>query len=412
MFDNGLNCFPSPYGSTPMLGWNQWQSSGQQNIPPNYYNSPYQQQQQQQIPNKHTSVTTPSLFKLYDFEGNKQSEIIRLIFYYAGISFKDKRVKQDEWERVKERIPIQQLPILRVNNQFKIYYLNTIVRYLAREFRLYGKDNNDHAMVDIIVEFNQEFQKKFFEKIDNIIDIEERKKVSTEFFDNNGINYLKQLEDFYKIFNQQGPFYLGNQISLADLIVYQTINYFIDINSKLLDNYSHLQQAYHHLSKQPQLINYYNNKTLTINKKRHKSVPQRTNNNNRQHRHRSHDANKSSHRRPSKESIFSLQTTQLKEKELITPSQATQSKERELITPPQTTRPKENEVILPSQAAQSKEKEITDSLPTKQELEPLNTESHPPLETKQESDENKSTQVKPPSSSPVVAEEKSEHINF
>lgn len=213
--------------------------------------------EQWQITNEHNRKISSS-FKLYDFDGNNQNDIIRLIFTFAGISYKDKRVKQDEWERVKDRMPIQKLPLLCVNNQLKIYYLNSIVRYLAREFHLYGIDNNDQAIVDIIFELTREFQEKLFEQINHSND----KIILNQFLIDYGINYLNQLENFYDIFNRHGRFYLGIQISLADLIVYQTINYLLDIQSKLLDNYFHLQRAYYHLEK------YFNKKRRFYHKHR------------------------------------------------------------------------------------------------------------------------------------------------
>jgi glutathione S-transferase len=356
----------------------QWQPSIQQNIPPNYYNLSYQQQQQthHRIINGQTNGNLP-LFKLYDSDGNNKNEIIRLILSYAGVSFKDKRVKQEEWERVKDRIPIQRLPILRVHDQLKIYYLNAIVRYLAREFHLYGTGNEDHAIVDMIFELNREFQEKLFEQINHLTNIEQRKIILTQFITDHTINYLDQLEKLYNIFNRTGPFYLGSQISLADLIVYQTINYFIDIDPKLLDNYSHLQQARHHLEKHPQLTNYVNKKKFKTSKKRHASVPPIVRHNHHQHRHRSHDEHKSSHRHHSKESILSLQTKQ----EPKSPS--IQSIEKE-STPSLQIR---QELKPPS--IQSIEKESTPSLQIRQDQKPpsiqsIENESTPSLQIRQE----------------------------
>jgi glutathione S-transferase len=367
MINNGVGFFPPPppplppYGSARIFCCEPW-------IPPTFYNSTYQQQQQQ-IKNGQNNEDW-SLFKLYDLDGNNQNEIIRLIFAFMGISFKDKRIKQDEWERVKNRMPIQQLPILRVNNQMRIYYLNSIVRYLARGFHLYGTGNDDQAIVDMIFEFNYEFQKKLFEEINNSIDIEQRKLILNQFLTDYGINHFNQLEKFYQIFNRQGLFYLGSQISLADLIVYQTINYFVDIQSTLLDNYPRLQQAYQQLEKQFQLINYSNKKETKIKKKRHRTVPPTERHVDRHHRHRSYEQTKPSHRHHSSESSsLSQQKEEFK-------SSDNQLQENELNPPLQT-----NEEPKPPDH-QSKE-----------------NESEPSLQTKQE----------PTASTSVISEDKSEH---
>ncbi|CAF1229242.1 unnamed protein product [Adineta steineri] len=307
LMGNGVSFYTTPYGSAPFVGLlancNQGlTTSTQQPLQGSYYNSPYQQQQQQQLPSHqltNNEQDNASLFKLYDFNTNNQSEIIRFIFYFAGISFKDKRVKQEEWDRVKDNIPIQQLPILRVNNHFKIYYLNNIIRYLAREFCLYGTGNQDFAIVDMIFEINSVFQEKFFEQMHSTTNIEERKMILSQFIVNHAIKYLNQLEKFYKIFNRNGPFYLGTQISLADLVVYQTNNYLIDIDPKILDNYSHLKEAYNHLEKHPQIIHYLNNRKYSkIKKKRNVTLsPTSHNMYHSYQRYQSYDGRKSSRHR-------------------------------------------------------------------------------------------------------------------
>ena len=328
MMGNNGGFYPAPFGSTPFIAfistYSQDLPSVQVAIPPNH--AQYQQQIYQQPINGQNS-DNDSPFKLYDFDSNNQTEIIRLMFYFAGVSFKDKLVKQEEWEKVKERIPVQQLPILRINDHVKIYYLNAIVRYLAREFNLYGTGSLDHAIVDIIFESNRIFQEKLFEQIKNSPTTEQRQTVLTHFLNDHGINHLNQLEGFYKIFNRSGPFYLGAEISLADLIVYQTINYFIDIQPQLLDNYPHLQQARHHLEKIPQLANYLNKKKFKIKRKRHTTVSPTSRNSHYHHRHRSHDVHKTSHRHRSRQSTppSSTQTNQESKSTIIIPSEEKKS---------------------------------------------------------------------------------------
>jgi glutathione S-transferase len=303
MMGNNGGFYPASFGSTPFIAFISTYSQDSPPVQaaiPSPYHSQYQQQIYQQAINGQSS-DNESPFKLYDFDSNNQTEIIRLMFYFAGVSFKDKLVKQEEWEKVKKRIPVQQLPILRINDYIKIYYLNAIVRYLAREFNLYGTGSLDHAIVDIIFESNRIFQEKLFEQIKNSPNTEQRQTILTQFLNDHGIDHLNQLEGFYKIFNRPGPFYLGSEISLADLIVYQTINYFIDIQPQLLDNYPHLQQARHQLEKIPQLANYLNKKNLKIKRKRHATVSPTSRNVHNHHRHRSHDVHKTSHRHRSRQ---------------------------------------------------------------------------------------------------------------
>ena len=279
MINNGVGFFP-PITCYPCM------SSVQPNTPKGYFNP----------------IPTDRGLKLYDFDGTKANEIIRLIFTFVGVPFKDKRVKEDEWTRVRERIPIAKLPILRVNNQLKIYDLHSIVRYLAREFRLYGQTNEDQAIVDMIFDLTCEFQKKFFEQIDRATDAD------------HGMIFLNQLEKLHQIFHRRGPFCLGSQISFADLMVYQTINYLLEIQPKLLDNYPRLQQMFDYFDQSVQLKN---GKTK---KKRHRTVPPSARRMDEEeddyrHRPRSHDEPK----HQSRETILFIQKKRPPKEEVQSP---------------------------------------------------------------------------------------------
>jgi glutathione S-transferase len=372
MMSNGMGYYSSPYGPTPVVSFlNNFNQASPPAQPP-YYCPPCPQ------PNNEQNYNNPSLFKLYDFDTNDQSDIIRLIFSFAGVLFKDKHVKQAEWDRVKDHIPVRQLPILRVNNRFKIYYFDAILRYLAREFNLYGIGNVDHAIVDMIIEANGAFREELFEQINNSTSIEQRKIILSQFINTHARNYLNQLEEFYEIFNRPGLFYLGSEISLADLIVYQTIHYLIDINWNLLDDYPNLKKAHHHLENHPQLTDYLNSKkNIKTKAKRHVTLSPTSNNfHHHYQRHRSHEARKPSHRyrQQSKEPLLLSQTKpepksfniQPKGKRPLSPLKTKQesrplipvSKEQETMTPLQTEQQSELYGI------RLEEKEITPSRTT------------------------------------------------
>jgi glutathione S-transferase len=342
--------YPSHYGSTPFNGISNNYSIPAPSIPPYYNNPTFQQQQQPQhrLINQQNNENISS-FKLYDIDKNSHSEIIRLIFSYADVSYKDKRLKEDEWNKIKDQMSFEQLPILRINNQYKIYHMHAIIRHLAREFHLYGTGKHDHAIVDIIIETTRQLQEKIFEQLKNSTDHEQTLR---QIITDDSTIYLKQLENFYEIFNRHGPFYLGSHISLADLIVYDTINYLIKIDKNLLENYSHLKEARRRLEKHPRILNYINTKTNNQIKKspkirRHKTkspTPNITSDHHNHHRHRSHEGHKSSHhhhhhchhhhRRHSKEPTPFSQTKQRSVRSSKSPSITKKDKEP---TPLQTT---------------------------------------------------------------------------
>lgn len=330
MLTNGSNYYPSSYGSAAFNSLPHHNYTVRP-VVPQQPNSPYYKNSYQRTSftsNQPPNIKSLPTYRLYDLETNQHHEIIQLIFAYAGISYKDKRLKDDEWKKMKEDQPIDQLPILRVNNDIKIFHLHAILRYLAQDFHLYGRDKHEHGLVDVILEIIRPLEEKI---IQNITDEDSLRKILTDDNDDAGdlATYLKQLENCYTIFHRHGPFFLGSYISLADLIVYHLLTYLIRIDSKLLDNYPHLKEARRHLQKHPKIFNYLNKKnvkpskdernrtksptpTKTSIQQRHRSHDEHQSNHHHHHRHhRHHHHHHHQHRRHSKEPTPSSQRKQL-----------------------------------------------------------------------------------------------------
>ncbi|CAF3886731.1 unnamed protein product [Rotaria magnacalcarata] len=301
--DGGL--YPSRYKSMPFNGIRNNFNVVTPPTVPSYYNVPFQQGQQayqnsqQRFINQqnHENISKLLSFKFYDLDKNNDNEIVRLIFSFVGVTYKNKRYQQDEWNKVKEQMQFENLPILRTNNQFKIFQINTIIRYLAREFHLNGMGQGDHVIIDMVHETVREFREKIFDQ--NNDDSTDSEQKLRQVIADHSATYLKQLEKYYEIFNRPGSFYLGSHPSLADLLVYDTINYLIKVDKTILDNYPRLKDTRRRLEKHPRLINYFNAKNNNNENKsqdqkatqsrRNKTKSPIQNGTSHQHRHHTHE---------------------------------------------------------------------------------------------------------------------------
>lgn len=427
MMNSGVNFYPSAYGPPSYPGLPNTYGVTSPSIP-NYYNTRYaqpqpkseqsaaalqpqpippakpnhrqqpqsstyhyQQQQQQQHQSRLNSQQQGeghTSYKLYDLHGSSQGDLIRLIFAYVGVPYKDKRLKHDEWMKIKEQIPFQQLPILRVDGQFRICHLHAIIRYLAREYKLYGADKYDQAIIDMITEIARQLQEKLFEQTDTPAARATPDRSLQDLITDFALAYLKQFEQLYSIFDRRGPFYLGTQVSLADLIVYNTINHLIKIDAKLLDNYARLKEARRNLEKHPGIADFIKGKPTEPSKThrrrslqghRHRTKSPTPNANTyRQHRgqRRSEDRHKSAHhhhhyyhcpyheRRRSRDPAPASHSKPQSDESLQTPTLMTEDKE-----PVATTKPKpQASRASRSPSSLRKPKERTPSLNPKQRL--------------------------------------------
>ncbi|XP_064616477.1 glutathione S-transferase-like [Liolophura sinensis] len=86
-------------------------------------------------------------YKLTYFPLRARAEPARLIFAYAGEKYEDIRIPFDEWPKHKQKMPFRQLPVLEVDGK-QLSQSYAIVRYLANEFGLGGKNKWEAAEAD------------------------------------------------------------------------------------------------------------------------------------------------------------------------------------------------------------------------------------------------------------------------
>jgi glutathione S-transferase len=93
-------------------------------------------------------------YRLISFNVRGRSELSRLIFAAAGQKYEDIRISKDQWPKNKPLAPFGQLPYLEIIDKetgdvFKLAQTMAIVRYLAEEFNLAGRNKFEKAECDM-----------------------------------------------------------------------------------------------------------------------------------------------------------------------------------------------------------------------------------------------------------------------
>jgi len=161
-------------------------------------------------------------YTLTYFNIRGRGEFARLVFVAAGQEYVDKRIEFPDWADLKPKTPQGSMPILEVAGGPTLVQSFAIARYLAREFKLYGKTNNDMAVVDQIIDNGAELIDAYIPIVFNK-DEEEKAEKMKAFRENNLVNFLKYTEALVKQTGKKG-FAVGDSLTLADIVISGTLD--------------------------------------------------------------------------------------------------------------------------------------------------------------------------------------------
>ena len=112
-------------------------------------------------------------------------------------------------------MPTGQVPALEYNGEF-ICQSNAIVRFLAREFNLAGKNNLEQGKIDMILDTISEAVEKYipdmFEK-----DEAKKKELHDKYMADVFPNFVATMESF--VVKNGGNFLVGSDVTVADIYI-------------------------------------------------------------------------------------------------------------------------------------------------------------------------------------------------
>ncbi|CAF1581110.1 unnamed protein product [Adineta steineri] len=200
-------------------------------------------------------------YKLTYFNGRGRAEVSRLIFAAAGQKYEDVRYEFDQWPAHKAEMLLGQMPVLEVDG-VKLPQSAAIARFLAKQFHLAGKDNFEQAKVDAAVDTIYDIYKtwapsRFGE------DPVKKEALSKKFFGEELPKQLQNLETLGKLYGNGGHFFVGNQLTWADLFFHTITETLLGINADCLNNFPWLKDNRAEVEKQPKIAEYLKNRPRT-----------------------------------------------------------------------------------------------------------------------------------------------------
>ncbi|KAH8811315.1 glutathione S-transferase [Xylogone sp. PMI_703] len=162
-------------------------------------------------------ATKPTL-RYFDIGSLGRGEPIRLFFKDVGIEFKDIRIPHDDnWPTVSAELQKKglsrsgKIPVLEYNDVILTEHV-PILRYLARDLGAYdGETNYDKYIVDAVADLYIDWRAQW------------ASGASTDKFKNETAPaYYNVIAQYYA--DRSGPYLLGDKITYADYLVYESID--------------------------------------------------------------------------------------------------------------------------------------------------------------------------------------------
>lgn len=166
-----------------------------------------------------------------------RAELSRLLFAVGGVEYTNNQYTFEKWASLKSdsvRFPLSQMPTLEVDETV-ICQSHTITRYLANELKLYGANGMERAVIDQICD-------TLGDVIEGMTKIAFNKDISdkagafnTHFEDEKTKKALTFVQSFIK-----GQFTLGDEICMADLLIFILHEKVGEINPDAMKAYKEL----------------------------------------------------------------------------------------------------------------------------------------------------------------------------
>eukprot|EP00164_Ancoracysta_twista_P000144 GFYU01000213.1.p1 GENE.GFYU01000213.1~~GFYU01000213.1.p1 ORF type:complete len:215 (+),score=59.86 GFYU01000213.1:117-761(+) len=206
---------------------------------------------------------------LYYFRGRGRAEIIRLMFVEAGVDYVDHRFKYQEGAgnvefdelKMKGILPFGQVPHCSVDGM-ELGQTNSIVRYLAEKHGLISRDIKEAAYQDMIYQGIQDWTMQLYKV--RFCKPEIRCLLLREFMDKVFPKWAGHFEAYLNANNEGQGYFVGENISFADLAAYDLFWTLDNLVPGCFDKYPTLKAFTERIGARPPIAEWVKNRPDSV----------------------------------------------------------------------------------------------------------------------------------------------------
>ncbi|KAF6114015.1 glutathione S-transferase A4 [Pteronotus mesoamericanus] len=178
--------------------------------------------------------------KLHYPNGRGRMETVRWVLAAAGVEFDEEFLEtKEQLQKLQDgnHLLFQQVPMVEIDGM-KLVQTRSILHYIADKHNLFGKDLKERTLIDMYVEGTLDLLELIIMHPFLKPDDQQKEVVSMA-----QKAILRYFPVFEKVLREHGQrFLVGNQLSLADVVLLQTILALEEKIPNILSSFPHLQE--------------------------------------------------------------------------------------------------------------------------------------------------------------------------
>ncbi|CAI9723164.1 S-crystallin 3-like [Octopus vulgaris] len=193
-------------------------------------------------------------YTLHYFNHRGRAEICRMLFAAAGVQYNDRRIESSEWNSMRSQMPCSMMPMLELDNRTQIPQSMAMARYLAREFGFHGRNNMEMARVDFISDC-------FYDILDDYMRMYQ--DGNYRMMSEQRMRYretcrriLPFMERTLDMYNGGSQYFLGDQMTMADMMCYCALENPLMDEPSMLTSYPKLMALRNRVMNHSKMCNY------------------------------------------------------------------------------------------------------------------------------------------------------------
>jgi len=173
-------------------------------------------------------------YKLQYFPVRGRAQALRYIIADNGLELQEEVVAMGDWPTVKPKTPLGQLPVF-YDGDFHLGQSNAILRYVARKHGLYGKNDKEAALIDMINDQQEDIRLSYIRLIYQEYDS------GKEAYIKNLPTHLATLEKVLGENKGGAGFFVGDKVSFVDYTLFDLLDNLSILSPHALDAFPKLK---------------------------------------------------------------------------------------------------------------------------------------------------------------------------